>query len=182
MRYRVLVVEADEDIRTKTEAVLRVNYEVQTAHSGEIALEKLSVDACDVVITDVPMPGKLNGLQLLHECRRRFPSTRVILHSSFNDLSLAVDAMRSGAFHFVTRPCDWTLLAELVRMAAVASESVPEDLLRCENLRLREEIVTLKRRLREPVNFIERRRTNGGDRRQSGTDRRLERQGEPVAS
>jgi DNA-binding NtrC family response regulator len=103
-RGRILVVEDDEEMRNLLEDELRdARYEVLTAASGPQALERLTGEAVDVLVTDNIMPG-MKGRELLTEVRAREPDLPVVIITAFGDVGSAVDAMRAGAYHYVTKP------------------------------------------------------------------------------
>jgi two-component system, NtrC family, response regulator len=84
-------------------------FEVTTACDGVEAIKCLRARAFDVVITDLSMPGK-DGIEVLKAARERAPETQVILITAYGTIETAVEAMRIGAYDFITKPFQ---LAEL---------------------------------------------------------------------
>ena len=73
------------------------------AASADEALERLTDFDCDVVLSDIRMPGR-TGIELLGEIRELRPDTPVVLMTAFGSIDSAVEAMRAGAFDYVTKP------------------------------------------------------------------------------
>jgi two-component system response regulator FixJ len=73
--------------------------------NADDCLGQLSVRSCDLLITDVKMPGK-NGLELLTEARRIAPWLPVLVITSFGNIPMAVKAVKAGAFEFIEKPLD----------------------------------------------------------------------------
>jgi DNA-binding NtrC family response regulator len=100
----VLVVEDDDAMRDLLEEELRESsYDVLTAADGPEALAQLERHPVDIVVTDLQMPG-MTGHELLHEVRIRRPGTPVVIITAFGTIDTAVQAIKSGAFHFVPKP------------------------------------------------------------------------------
>ena len=116
-RERVLVVDDEEPIRTLLARHLeQQGFETATAPDAEAALEQLSRAPFELVLSDVRMPG-MNGFALLSEIRRRHPGTGVLMLTGCEDISLAVDAMKTGALDYVLKPFQLEKVTESVRKA-----------------------------------------------------------------
>lgn len=101
---RILVVDDDESLRRVTEVQLQQSgYDVLTAASGQEALDILQKRPADVVITDLKMPG-MSGLELLMRIRTDYPELVVVMVTAFGTIETAVEAMRAGAYDYVTKP------------------------------------------------------------------------------
>jgi ActR/RegA family two-component response regulator/DNA-binding HxlR family transcriptional regulator len=100
---RLLIVDDDPVFRQELADLLEGDHRVSTAASVPKALEALEQDDFDVVFTDLKMPRQ-SGLELLHEVRRRWPSTLVVLITGFATVETAVAAMKDGAFDYVRKP------------------------------------------------------------------------------
>jgi DNA-binding NtrC family response regulator len=101
---KVLVVEDDESLRRVMQVQLeRAGY--KTAVSGDVpeALEILRLETQDVVITDLNLPG-MSGLDLLKRIRAEYPETATIMVTAFGTVESAVDAMKAGAYDYLTKP------------------------------------------------------------------------------
>ncbi len=102
---RILVVD-DEKIKRLTLAddLATQGHEVVTAADGQEALEKLDADRFDVVVTDMKMP-KIDGIELLKQIKRGpTADVEVIMMTAYGSIPVAVEAVKLGAFDFVTKP------------------------------------------------------------------------------
>lgn len=115
-RIRVLMVDDEERFRATTKKLLgRRGFETILAENGEEALEKLKEDP-DVVILDVKMPG-MDGHQVLREIKRRSPYLPVIMLTGHGALPSAKESLGEGAYDYLTKPCDITILAGKIHEA-----------------------------------------------------------------
>lgn len=104
MNPRILVVDDEEAVRTAVSLNLRrAGMQVILAESAEQALETLSAQPVDLVLTDVKMPGA-TGLQLLSTIRKRRPGLPVVVMTGFSSVEDAVQAMADGAAHYLIKP------------------------------------------------------------------------------
>lgn len=113
---RVLVVEDLEDSRLSLQDLLQLGVpqtEVDVAEDGVRALEMLTVRPYALVITDLRMP-KASGMRLLREVKERQLSCAVIIITGHGGVREAVEAMRLGAYDFLTKPVDPQQLVLLV--------------------------------------------------------------------
>ncbi len=101
---RILIVDDEEIARKNLEHILsKENYQVDTAINGLDALEKMAANMFDVVITDLKME-KLDGIALLEEIKSHYPGTMVIMITGHASVDSAVETIRKGAFHYITKP------------------------------------------------------------------------------
>ena len=115
-KISVLLVDDEERFRATTEKLLaRRGFETILAENGEEALEKLKEDP-DVVVLDVKMPG-MDGHQVLKEIKRRSPALPVIMLTGHGALPSARESLAEGAFDYLTKPCDITILASKIHEA-----------------------------------------------------------------
>src|SRR5258708_15192126 len=122
MADRVLVVDDEQSLRKVLAATLqREGYEVQVAVDGEEALAALDRDGADVVVTDLVMP-RMDGLSLLRKVVARHPDVPVIVVTAHGRVDSAVEAMKAGAFDFVTKPFEHTELKAIIAKAARQSD------------------------------------------------------------
>jgi len=114
----MLVDDEERFLSTTAKLIQRRGHHVITASSGPEALAMLARQDVEVVILDVKMPG-MDGLEVLREIRVRFPLVGVIMLTGHGTIESAVEGMKSGAFDFVTKPCDLDdLLAKAEEVAA----------------------------------------------------------------
>jgi len=103
---RALVVDDEENVRrVVARAIASGGHEVTEVEDGLAALDALSRQPYDVVITDWNMPG-MRGDALLRECRRSYPTTDVFLITGYGTIERAVDAIKAGAVDYITKPLD----------------------------------------------------------------------------
>ena len=110
---QILIVDDEEVVRSLCSRLLTpLGYSVETAADGHQALACLEKQFCDLVITDYRMPGGLDGLELGHAIKRRYPNTQIILMTAFPAVNTAVEMLRIGAYDYLIKPFD---PAELIR-------------------------------------------------------------------
>ncbi len=116
---RLLVVDDEPNMRTVLQGLLsREGYVVETAADGQAALAFLEKTggAVQAVLTDLRMPG-MDGMQLLAEITKRFPGRPVVMLTAHGTVDTAVEAMKVGAFDFVTKPFNADELRAVMRKA-----------------------------------------------------------------
>ena len=113
--HRVLLVDDDPHILSDFKRQLKGKYQVETAGSGEDALQRIEKeDPFAVIISDNRMPG-ICGIELLSRVRTSSPDTVRIMLTGHADLETAIDAVNSGyIFRFLTKPCPPEILAKAV--------------------------------------------------------------------
>ncbi len=112
-----LIVDDEHDIRELLVVTLgRMGLRTDTAPNLAVAREMLSTVAYDLCLTDMRLPDG-SGLELVSEIATRFPTTPVAVITAYGNVEAAVEALKSGAFDFVTKPVDLTVLRGLVRQA-----------------------------------------------------------------
>lgn len=115
---QILIVDDEPGIRRILEvAFSKSGYKVSTAASAEEALSILSESTVDCVVTDVTMPG-MSGYELQGIIAQRWAETPVVLMTAYGTIPQAVQAIRNGAFEYVTKPFD---LDQLKRVVAAAT-------------------------------------------------------------
>ncbi|MCD4750521.1 MAG: sigma-54 dependent transcriptional regulator [Thermoanaerobaculales bacterium] len=118
MTFRALVVEDDQAAsRVIALNLVREGFEVRSVENAAEALRFLPEAHPDVVLTDYLMPD-MNGLELLSKIRREWPQLPVIMMTGQGDERLAVQAMKEGAFTYLSKPLDYDELALMCRRAA----------------------------------------------------------------
>src|SRR6185503_8247954 len=101
----VLVVDDERSMREFLAICLRrEGHQVSVAESGERALESLAGAPADIVVTDLKMPGKVDGLGLLRAISDRGLDTEVIVVTAFATPETAIAAMKQGAYDYLTKP------------------------------------------------------------------------------
>ncbi len=132
-KARILAVDDQRYFRELIEGLLsEAGFDVQTAASGEDALQRLEQDDFEIVLTDLVMPG-MDGTELVRKIRERLPQQDVVVVTGVVDVKTAVDAMKQGATDYILKPFDRDALVESV------SKLVDRRRLRVEHARLVEE-------------------------------------------
>ncbi|HBK46853.1 MAG TPA: sigma-54-dependent Fis family transcriptional regulator [Xanthomonadaceae bacterium] len=118
-----LVVDDERDIRELLVLTLgRMGLRISTAANLAEARELLASNPYDLCITDMRLPDG-NGIELVTEIARSYPQTPVAMITAFGSMDLAVEALKAGAFDFVSKPVDIGVLRGLVRHALELNNS-----------------------------------------------------------
>jgi nitrogen regulation protein NR(I) len=121
-RKQVLIVDDEVNLRKILSAQLaRDGYEVMTAEDGERGLQLLGEHHIDLVITDLKMP-KVDGMTLLKRALEEDPELPIVLITAHGTIDTAVEALKSGAFDFVTKPFDKDEVRQIVAKALKTRE------------------------------------------------------------
>jgi|UniRef100_A0A7C5EL82 ATP-dependent Lon protease len=112
---QVLVVDDEEIARQNLEYILRKEgHQVATAANGQEALDQVKGREFDVIITDLKM-DRMDGIQLLESVKQIAPHTEVVMVTGYATVSTAVDALRKGAAHYLSKPIKLDELRQTVR-------------------------------------------------------------------
>jgi ATP-dependent Lon protease len=112
---QVLVVDDEEIARTNLEYIMRKEgYQVTTAANGMEALDKVRAQEFDVVLTDLKME-KMDGIQLLESVKQITPHSEIVMVTGYATVSSAVDALKKGAAHYLSKPIKLDELRSTVR-------------------------------------------------------------------
>ena len=131
---KILVVD-DESLMREfiTESLLSQGYEVDDAGQGARAIELIGNETYDVVLTDLKMP-RVTGIDVLKRAREKMPDAKVIIMTAYGTVENAVEAMKLGAFDYITKPFSVDEIIMLVRRALEYTS------LQMENRRLHSEL------------------------------------------
>ena len=139
-KTRILVVDDDASLRRVLQVQLeQEGYAVASAASAQQTLSMLQVQPYDLVISDLKMPGS-SGLELLRQIRLQYPEAIVLILTAFGTVETAVEAMKSGAYDYLTKPVHPDELTLVVGRAL-------------EHLRLVKEVCTLRANLDQKYGF-----------------------------
>jgi len=128
----ILLVDDQDTIRFFLEKTLnQENYEAISAKTGAEALEMVQKHLPDLVLLDLKLPD-IDGIEVLKRVKEQFPEICVVMITAFGDIETAVDAMRNGAYDFVTKPINLEQLLIVIKKGL-------------ESKRLSREILQLKR-------------------------------------
>lgn len=104
MKPKILIIDDDTSLRRVLEYNLQeAGYQVAAAASGEEGLRLFAEESPALVITDMKMPG-MDGLQVLKAVKERSPETLVMIITAFGTVDIAVEAMKLGAYDYITKP------------------------------------------------------------------------------
>jgi len=131
---RILIVDDDPANREALALLLgRENYQVETSASGEDALTLLGKGPVEVMITDLFLPG-MSGIEILKQVKERAPTTNVILVTGKASAESAVEAMKEGAYDYITKPVN------VEHLKVQVAKALEKNKLLAENLYLREQL------------------------------------------
>jgi DNA-binding NtrC family response regulator len=116
-RKTLLIVDDDEGMRDTLTAMLRRDHRVLRAATGEAALQMMEKEDIDLMLLDVRLPG-ISGFEVLKIARENYPYVEVIVMSAVKELDTAIEAMRYGAYHFITKDFDLDGVRALVDNAS----------------------------------------------------------------
>lgn len=132
--YRILIVDDEESLREFLGIMLtREGYEVETAADGGQGIERLRQSGFDLVITDIQMP-RVDGFGVLNHVLEHSPDTVVIMITAFSSTEQAVEAMKLGAYDYITKPFKNDEIRLIVKNALERRD------LRRENRKLRQQL------------------------------------------
>ena len=156
---RLLVAEDEANLRLVIQKELqRLGYRVQVAPDGEAALRRLEESNVDVLLCDINMP-RMDGMELLRRVRERPNPPEIIMLTGHATVESAIEAMKLGAYDYLSKPYRITELDALVKQAAEKRH------LRVDNQRLRQqlarqspmpEIISVSEPMREALRLVER--------------------------
>lgn len=135
-KSKILVVDDEPGMRTFLEIILRKEgYSVETAADGMKALDNINNNVFDLAILDILMPV-MNGIEVLKRIMEKSPETTVIIITAFASHETAIEAMKLGAYDYITKPF------KIDEIKLVIKKALDKKGLERENLRLRKELQT----------------------------------------
>ena len=141
MNTSILVADDDDAHRGMLRMMLQAwGYSVDEAADGDLAVEAVRAKPYDVVLTDVRM-GRMDGIHALRGILDYNPALPVVLMTAYSSVETAVDALRLGAYDYLTKPLDFDALRETLQRA------VDHSRMSVENRELRRQV----ERLRKPA-------------------------------
>ena len=136
---RILVVDDEINIRGALVTLLeKKGYQVRGAGTGEDALEQLETATADLVLTDLKMPG-MGGMEFLRRLKQKWPDTEVLVMTAYGSIDTAVEAMRCGAYDYLTKPIDRE------RFPLAVEKALERHALAVENKQLKDRLETRTR-------------------------------------
>src|SRR3989338_10118289 len=135
-KERILIVDDEESIREFLEIMLRrEKYEVATASNAKKALKTLEKENFDMVITDIQMP-EMNGIELLGKIKDTDSDTVVIMVTAYGSTESAVEAMKLGAYDYITKPF------KIDELKIIIKNALDNRTLKRENTQMKKELGT----------------------------------------
>jgi DNA-binding NtrC family response regulator len=133
---RIVIVDDEINIRGALATMLeKRGHQTRVAATGEEALGLLNAGPTDLVLTDLKMPG-MNGLEFLRKVKHKWPDTEVLVMTAFGSIDTAIEAMRGGAYDYLTKPIDRD------RLPLVVEKALERRRLAFENKQLRDRLET----------------------------------------
>ena len=146
-QVRVLVVDDEETVRNLLQKILeKAGYQVTTAADGKEALYKVSLGEVEIVLSDIKMPG-MSGIEVLGKLTTDSPETCVIMVTAVSDMQTAVEALKMGAYDYITKPFDRDDVVQKVKKAIEKWSRQTQEKHRY--LQLRESITEKTERMQE---------------------------------
>src|SRR6266852_6180497 len=131
---RVLFVDDEKSLQEFMRSELpRLGHEVTVCPDGRSALKTLEKSTFDAAILDLRMPG-MSGIELLEQLKQQTPDTEAIVMTGHASLETAIDAMRLGAFDYITKPC------KLVEIEAILQKVAEKRVLQHKNIALQNRV------------------------------------------
>ena len=119
---RTLVIDDEPDILELLELTLgRMDIETRSANNLKRALDLLEQEEFDLCLTDMRLPDG-NGIELVEHIQQNYPSLPVAVITAYGNMELAVQALKAGAFDFISKPVDLDILRNLVNVALKLSD------------------------------------------------------------
>src|ERR671936_2112571 len=113
----VLVVDDDVGMRDTLTAILKREYRILSVGTGEAALPLLNREDVDLMLLDVRLPG-ISGFEVLRIVKENYSLVEVVMISAITDIETAVQAMKHGAYHYITKDFEYAVVQSLVRNAS----------------------------------------------------------------
>ena len=118
VKYSVLIVDDEPDVLFSLKGLLRRDFDLHTAESGEEALEILRQHPVHVIMTDQRMPG-MTGVELMDRAKTQYPSAIRIVFTGYADIKAVIEAINTGGlYRYITKPWDPDELIEVLHLAA----------------------------------------------------------------
>jgi len=128
MPKSILIIDDERDMLQLLKRSLEPDMKcrIQTAQSGKEGLQILAQEPFDLVLADIKMP-EMSGLELLEQIKRDYPDLTVVMMTAFGGVETAVEAMRNGAYDFITKPFDHETLVVRLEKALERSSLIREN-------------------------------------------------------
>jgi DNA-binding NtrC family response regulator len=126
-KYSILIVDDEPLIRNSLYEIFKIEgYNVLTAENGESAVDKIQRETVDILVTDLKLP-QMDGLALLKKIKELSSQTEVILITGYGSIESAVEAMKRGAFEYITKPINDNEIKTLINNIVEKKEIIEEN-------------------------------------------------------
>ena len=123
---RILVIDDEKSIRNTLKEILTYEgFEVVEAQDGMEGLKFVEKEKFDIILSDIKMP-KMDGIEVLEKLQELSPETPVVMISGHGNIDTAVEAIRKGAFDYISKPLDLNRMLVTIRNAMDRSSLVKE--------------------------------------------------------
>ncbi|HXN06517.1 MAG TPA: sigma-54 dependent transcriptional regulator [Nitrospiria bacterium] len=140
----ILIVDDEVNIRAALARIVeKQGFQADTAENGQVALSRIENGFYHLVITDLKLPD-MNGLEVLKKVKERSPETEVVVMTAYGTIETAVNAIKGGAYDYLTKP------VEKERVLLLIDKALERQSLSQENQRLRESL-KIKNRFEEMI-------------------------------
>lgn len=126
-RAKILIIDDDKNLRATMKMGLSDDFDVMEAAGGSEGIKKLTRESADIVLLDLRLPDT-DGLNLLREIKKIDPTMNVIMITADNTVKKAVEAMKDGAYDYITKPFDLEELSLLISKALEKSSIQKENI------------------------------------------------------
>lgn len=152
---KILIIDDEISIRRTLKDILEYEkYEVQVAEDGIVGLDIFKQDKFDLVLCDIKMPGK-DGIEVLEEMTQ-LGDTPVVMISGHGTIDTAVDAIKKGAFDYISKPFDLNRLLVTVRNALDKANLITETKILKKKVSQKYEMIGTSKAITDNKNMIER--------------------------
>ncbi len=129
MKYKILIVDDEVNtLKVLSTALKKEKFKVETSMTGEDAIKMIKDNHYDLVLTDYKLPG-INGETLLEKTKSKEALLPVILLTAYGTIDLAVNAMKKGAYTYLTKPVNLDVLLTTVRDAIYLKEQESDEIM-----------------------------------------------------
>ena len=125
---KILVVDDEESVRYSFQRTFGGDYHIVTAETGEEALSEIERSSPGLIFLDVRMP-KMSGLEVLRRIKEHHPKLPVILMTAYSDTDTAIEAMKLGAFDYISKPFENQEIRQLIEKGLKAYQMMKDTVL-----------------------------------------------------
>lgn len=142
-KISILIVDDEESVRDSLYSwFIEDRYRVECAENAKVALSMLESESFDIILADIKMPG-MDGMEMLRRIKAMRKESIVIMMTAFATVDTAVQALKDGAFDYVTKPFDPDDLSHLIRNAAKLITLADENVVLKEKVMMLENVEDL---------------------------------------